>query len=86
MAAVTSRANQQYRVAFRGLTERYPLYYQHLFDIWLSPLETGTAQFRFVAEIARKSSFSGVRSPIRHDFRAGAKASRYSANIALGNF
>ena len=33
MAAVTSRANQQYRLAFRGLTERYPLYYQHLFDI-----------------------------------------------------
>ena len=75
-----------YRVAFRGLAERYPVEYEHLSDIGLSTLETSTAKFRSVTEIARKSSFSCVRPPIRYGFRTGAKAIPYSANIALGNF
>ena len=44
--------------------------------------EIGTAQFRSV-EIAPKSRLCVNKSPIRYDFRAGAKAIRYSVNMAL---
>ena len=49
----------------------------------LSTLETGALQLRSVTEIAPKSPLLRVnRSPsVRYDFRAGAKATRYSVNI-----
>ena len=50
----------------------------------LSTLEICAAQLRSVTEIAPKSPFLSVnRSPsVRYDFRAGAKATQYSVNIA----
>ena len=46
-------------------------------------LENSVAQHRCVTEIALKSSFlCANRSPIWYGFRAGAKAIRYSANVA----
>ena len=53
-------------------------------DMWLSTLEIGSAQLRFVTEIAPKSPFLCVnRSAIRYGLRAGAKAIQYGVNIIL---
>ena len=54
----------------------------------LSTKEIGEAQLPFVTEIVLKSPFLCVnsRSPIRYDFRAGAKAILYSVNMALERF
>ena len=47
---------------------------QNLSDMKHSTFEIGAAQLCDVSEIAPKSPFSCVkRSPIRYDFRAGAK-------------
>ena len=52
--------------------------YEHLSDMWLSSLEIGAAQLRFLTEIAPKSPFLCVnRSPIWYGFRASTKAIRY---------
>ena len=60
----------------------YPVWYEQLFDMWLSTLEIGVAQPRSVTEIAPKSRFLCLnRSPIQYDFRAGAKDIQYSVNI-----
>ena len=50
----------------------------------LSTLEICEAQPLFVTEITPPQPFFCVnRSPIRYDFRGGAKALRYTVNIAL---
>ena len=60
-----------HRIAFRANTKSNPVYIYilciHLSDMWLSTLEIGAAQFRFVTEFAPKSPpFLFVyRSPIR---------------------
>ena len=57
--------------------------YEHLSDMRLSTLEIGPAQLHSVREIAPKSPFlCAKKSPIRYDFRAGAKALQYSVRIA----
>ena len=65
----------------------YPVWCEQLSDMWLSTLEIGAAQLRFVAEIAPKSPLLNVnRSPsVRYDFRAGAKAVQYSVNVAYNS-
>ena len=57
---------------------------QNLSDMWRSTFEIGSAQLRFVTEIAPLEQFLCVnRSPIRYDFRGGAKAIRCSVNTTL---
>ena len=61
--------------------QSYPVYYEHLSDMWLFTLEISAAQLRSVTEIAPKSPFLRVnRSPIRYGFCASAKAIQYSVN------
>ena len=56
---------------------------QNLSDVKHSTLEIGAAQLRSVPEIAPKSPFLFVnRSPIRYDFRAGAKV-YYEPKLSL---
>ena len=63
-----------YRTAFLADTKSYPLYYEHLSEMWLSTLEIGAVQLRSVSEIAPKSPFfCVVRSPLRSDFRVMRK-------------
>ena len=51
--------------------------------MWLSTLEIGAAQLRFVTEIAPKSALLCVNgSPIRCGIPVAAKAISYSVNIA----
>ena len=53
--------------------------------MWLSALEIGAAQLRFVAEIAPPQPFlCANRSPSRHDFRGDAKAILYDVSKVLG--
>ena len=53
---------------------------KNLSDMWLSTLEISAAQLCSVTEIAPNSPFLCVyRSPNRYGFRAGAKATWYSA-------
>lgn len=55
---------------------------KNLSDMWRFTLEIGSAQLRYVTEIVQAQVFLCVnRSPIRYDFRGGAKAMRYSVNI-----
>ena len=55
---------------------------KNLSDMWHFTLEIGSAQLRYVTEIAQPQVFLCVnRSPIRYDFRGGAKAMRYSVDI-----
>ena len=73
----------RYRIVFRVAdTYSCPVKYKHLSDMRLSTLEIPcacAAQLRSFTEIASKAPFSCVnRSPIRHDFSAGAKAIQYS--------
>ena len=52
--------------------------------MWLSALEIGGAQLRSVTEIAPPQPFLCVnRSPIRYDYRVGAKAIQYNVKIVL---
>lgn len=56
----------------------------HLSDIWHSTFKVNPVQLRSVSEFVLKSLFLWViRSPIRSDFHASAKATCYSVNIAL---
>ena len=72
-----------YWIAVRADSKSYPVKYEHLSDAWLSTLEIGAAQLRFVAEIAPKSPFFCVnRIPIRCGIPVAAKAILYSVNIA----
>ena len=51
--------------------------------MWLSTLEIGAEQFRYVTEIVPKAPLlCANRSPIRYGLRAGTKVIRYSVNIA----
>ena len=57
---------------------------QHLSDMWLSTIEIGSAQLRFVTEIAPLEPFLCVnRSSFWYDFRGGEKATWYSVNTTL---
>lgn len=57
------------------------------YDMWRSTFQIGAALLRSVKEIAPKSSFLSVnRSPTRFDFRAGAKAIRWSVDRAGKSF
>ena len=66
-------------VAFRGDTKSF----QHLFDMWLSTLETGAARLRSSTEIALKSPFlcacaKKLAFPVWFSYLR-----RFSVNIAL---
>ena len=53
---------------------------EHLSDMWLSTLEIGSAQLRFVIEIAPKSPFlCENRSPIRYGRKDGLTNERTNA-------
>ena len=74
-----------YPVWFSRRRRSYPVVeYEHLFDMWLSSLGIGEVRLRPVTEIALKSPFLCVNRSrlIRYGFRAGAKTTQYSANIA----
>ena len=59
------------RKTFRTDKKSFPVDYEHLSDMWLSPLEIGGAQLRSVTEIAPKSPFLCVnKGYIRYGFRA----------------
>ena len=73
-----------FRIVFRADSKSYPLYYEHLSDMWLSTLEIGAAQLHSVTEIAPNSLVLYVnRSPIRYSFRAGASVIRYGVKITI---
>ena len=57
----------------------------NIYPMWLFTLEIGAAQLRSVTEIAPKSPFLRVNSPILYSFRAGAKAIWHSVNIFLNS-
>ena len=65
--------------------EIYPVKYEHhLSERRSFTLKIDAVQLRSVTEIAPKLPFSCVnRSPIRYNFRSGAKAVPYSVNVAL---
>ena len=72
-----------YWIAVRADSKSCPVKYEHLSDMWLSTLEIGAAQLRFVTEIAPKSALLCVnRIPIRCGIPVAAKAISYSVNIA----
>ena len=65
--------------------EIYPVKYEHhLSERRSFTLKIDAVQLRSVTEIAPKLPFSCVnRSPIRYNFRSGAKAIPHSVNVAL---
>ena len=59
-------------------------YIKTISDMWHSTFKIGVAELCSVTEIVPKSPFlCPKRSPIWYDFRAGAKGTQQSVNIAL---
>ena len=76
-----------YGIAFRGATKSYeklrkaiPYTCEHLFSMYLPPLEIGAAQIRSVTP--PKPFLCVNRSPSQYGFRGGATAIQYSVNKA----
>ena len=81
---LTNRHFTAYVHRGRRLIERRLLFEEILYPICDSIFEISAAQLRFLTENALKSPFLCVnRSPIAYGFSAGAKAIRYTVNIAF---
>ena len=81
--AVLVWTEAQSEMIFVAAQKLSDIVWTHLSDIWLPTLEIGAAQLRSVTRNAPPQQFLCVnKRPIRYDFRGGAKAIRYSVNIA----
>ena len=84
MVKLTSRHSTAYVHRGRRLIEGRLSFEEILYPICDSIFEISVTQLRLLTEIALKSPLLCVnRSPIPYGFSAGAKAIRYSVNIAF---